>query len=73
MSFLFLSKNLTHLVINRQFSKTQQADLKKSKFIKSFRKYSLAFLVIFSVVTFKTLPYSSQRPQILARNRLEKL
>lgn len=40
---------------------------------KRFGTYSLVFLILVSVTSFATLPPSAQRPQILARNRLEKI
>lgn len=42
----------------------------QSNFHKSFRRFSLITLVLFSYLTFKTFPQSAQRPQILARNRI---
>ncbi len=43
----------------------------KTKFFNSFRKYSLGIFVFLTLVTYQTLPESTKRPQILARNRLE--
>ncbi len=40
---------------------------------KRFGTYSLVFLILVSITSFSTLPPYAQRPQILARNRLEKL
>ena len=51
-------------------SSSSSTVLKSNNFHKSFRRFSLITLFLFSYLTFKTFPQSAQRPQILARNRI---
>lgn len=71
--YSFILKNFSSTP-NKIYKNSLSSFQTKSKPLnKRFGTLSLVFLITVSVASFATLPPQAQRPQILARNRCEKL